>query len=186
MKERIEKILKDKRLSQAEFADRIGVNRSSITHLMTGRNKSSETVLARTLLEFPDINPLWLSEGEGEVYKSVVNSPNTTGNDTSIKEEDTLEKENFLTPYMPYPVDEGTQTTKIQQPAASPESYVLPLVNEPEISHPQQNVEKEKEKQKEEKKHETKSPNKNEKQIRKIVFFYDDKTFEEYYPEKTQ
>jgi transcriptional regulator with XRE-family HTH domain len=182
MKERIEKILKDKKLSQAEFADRIGVSRSSITHLITGRNKSSETVLARTLLEFPDINPKWLSEGEGEVYKSVVYSPDTMINDTSIEEDSVLEEENFFTPYKPYSLEEKPQTT---QTIPSSESYIPPSMNDPVISHPQQDAEKEK-KQEEAKKQETKSPHNVEKQIRKIVFFYDDKTFEEYYPEKTQ
>ncbi|MDR0604658.1 MAG: helix-turn-helix domain-containing protein [Bacteroidales bacterium] len=183
MKERIEKILKDKKLSQAEFADRIGVNRSSITHLMTGRNKSSETVLARTLLEFPDINPIWLSEGEGDVYKSVINSPNIRVDDTSIEEDSALEDENFSTPYTPYPLEEKAQITKIQQPIPPSESHISASVYEP-ASYPQQDGGKEKI-QEEEKKHETKAPDKSEKQIRKIVFFYDDKTFEEYYPEKT-
>ena len=79
MKERIEKILNDKKITQAEFADYIGVNRSSVTHIMTGRNKTSDTVVARTLLAFPDINPQWLSEGTGEMYKTFASAPVSGG-----------------------------------------------------------------------------------------------------------
>ncbi len=70
MKDRIKLILKDKKLTQAEFADKIGVGRPNITHLMTGRDKSSQVVASKTLLAFPEINPMWLLKGEGAMYKS--------------------------------------------------------------------------------------------------------------------
>lgn len=69
MKERIKQLLAEKGLTQAEFADFIGVGRPSITHLMTGRDKSSQVVVSKTLLKFPEINPLWLLKGEGDMYR---------------------------------------------------------------------------------------------------------------------
>jgi transcriptional regulator with XRE-family HTH domain len=174
MKERIEQILKDKKLSQSEFADRIGVNRSSITHLMTGRNKSSETVLARTLLVFSDINPQWLSEGIGKMYKSFQPATDTSTTNTENK---TFEDENSLALFDSYLPEEKPQ---IPTPLSSQESHNQPSSNNESVISSHRYVEKENKSEQE-----NKSPNAHEKQIRKIVFFYDDKTFEEYYPEKT-
>jgi DNA-binding XRE family transcriptional regulator len=154
MKERIEKILNDKKLTQAEFADFIGVNRSSITHIMTERNKTSDTVVARTLLSFPDINPQWLSEGIGEMYKPFL--------DTHTGE------------YIPENKQYSIKTP-VQIPF--PELNIRSVSDDaPVISTPQQD---------ENRKENIVSFPIVEKQIRKIVFFYADKTFEEYYPENT-
>jgi transcriptional regulator with XRE-family HTH domain len=173
MKERIEEILRDKKLTQAEFADKIGVNRSSITHLMTGRNKSSDTVVARTLLTFQDINPQWLSEGIGEKYKSFAYNPPVEK--TTLHDEDNeWGDENLFTHFSPPIVEEKQAPLRNPQILFPEEPYnKLPNIETEKPIH-QQNIEKEKE-----------LPNTNQKQIRKIVFFYDDKTFEEYYPENT-
>ena len=68
----MKRLLEDKNMTQAEFADYIGVGRPSITHIMTGRDKSSQTVVSNTLLHFPEINPMWLLKGEGEMYRENV------------------------------------------------------------------------------------------------------------------
>ncbi|MCU0417594.1 MAG: helix-turn-helix domain-containing protein [Cytophagaceae bacterium] len=47
------------------FADKIDVQRSSISHLMSGRNKPSLDFIQKVLTHFPDINPLWLIMGKG-------------------------------------------------------------------------------------------------------------------------
>ena len=41
MTDRLSLLIKVKNLSAAQFADEIGVQRSSISHLMSGRNKPS-------------------------------------------------------------------------------------------------------------------------------------------------
>ncbi|MBP5614733.1 MAG: helix-turn-helix transcriptional regulator, partial [Bacteroidales bacterium] len=66
MKERLKLLLQQVGMSQAEFADYIGVGRPSITHIMSGRDKTSQTVVSKTLLKFPELNPMWLLKGEGE------------------------------------------------------------------------------------------------------------------------
>jgi transcriptional regulator with XRE-family HTH domain len=173
MRERIEKILHDKRLTQAEFADLINVNRSSITHIMTGRNKSSDTVVARTLLTFPDINPNWLSAGVGEMYlEHVYVSP-----PSNISESDTAEDEHLGGLFDTYIPENKDITEHVEQKNPLWESPIQPPTEHaPAISKPQDVVSPA------EKKENLISTE--EKKIRKIVFFYADKTFEEYYPEK--
>jgi len=70
MVDRILEILKIKNLSPAQFADLIGVQRSGISHLISGRNKPSLEFLQKLLKTFPDINSDWMLFGTGEMLKS--------------------------------------------------------------------------------------------------------------------
>jgi transcriptional regulator with XRE-family HTH domain len=57
-------------LTSGEFADKINVQRSSISHITTARNKPSLDFLERTLSVFPEINSEWLILGKGKPLKS--------------------------------------------------------------------------------------------------------------------
>jgi transcriptional regulator with XRE-family HTH domain len=70
MIERILEILKIKNLSPAQFADLIGVQRSSISHLISGRNKPSLEFIQRILKAFPEINTDWMLSGKGPVMNN--------------------------------------------------------------------------------------------------------------------
>lgn len=63
MIERFKTLLDQLNLSPSEFADRIGVQRSSISHVLSGRNKPSIDFLERILNVFPDIDTTWLITG---------------------------------------------------------------------------------------------------------------------------
>ncbi|MEE4197367.1 MAG: helix-turn-helix transcriptional regulator [Bacteroidales bacterium] len=68
MRERILAFLKENQLSATRFADTIGVQRSSISHLLSGRNKPSFDFIEKTLLAYPELNAQWLITGKGEMY----------------------------------------------------------------------------------------------------------------------
>lgn len=61
--ERIQKIIDDSELSSAAFADRIGVQRSSISHVLSGRNKPSLDFVLKILHAFPTVQSSWLLTG---------------------------------------------------------------------------------------------------------------------------
>jgi len=63
MVDRFKLLLNQLQLSPAEFADRIGVQRSSISHILSGRNKPSIDFLEKILLVFPEIDISWLITG---------------------------------------------------------------------------------------------------------------------------
>jgi len=69
MKDRILKILDKEKLTATKFADRIGVQRSSISHIISGRNKPSFDFISKTIDSFPYINAEWLISGKGNMYK---------------------------------------------------------------------------------------------------------------------
>ena len=53
---KIELIIKRKQLSSSQFADMLGIPRSSISHILSGRNKPSLDVVQKILTAFPEIS----------------------------------------------------------------------------------------------------------------------------------
>lgn len=75
MIERIKTILAVKNLSSAQFATEIGVQRSGISHILSGRNKPSLDFVLKILDHYPNINEIWLLKGQGEMYKNQASDP---------------------------------------------------------------------------------------------------------------
>ncbi|WP_224482848.1 helix-turn-helix domain-containing protein [Robertkochia aurantiaca] len=67
---RLEKILEYYGLTASAFADRIGVQRSSLSHLLSGRNKPSLDFVMKTIDEFREVDLYWLLNGKGSFPKS--------------------------------------------------------------------------------------------------------------------
>jgi len=67
MKDRIIQFLSAEHISPAEFADKIGVQRSSMSHILNGRNYPSASFLQKMLQVYPLVNPRWLMIGEGQM-----------------------------------------------------------------------------------------------------------------------
>jgi len=65
--ERIAQILLTEGITAKLFAEKLGVERSSISHLLSGRNKPSLDFLDKFFEQFPDYNPIWLISGKGEM-----------------------------------------------------------------------------------------------------------------------
>lgn len=63
---RLEKVLEYYGLSASAFADSIGVQRSSISHLLSGRNNPSLDFVLKILQQYPDVELYWLLNGKGD------------------------------------------------------------------------------------------------------------------------
>ena len=61
---RIEKIRNNHKLTAASFATKIGVQRSAMSHILSGRNKPSLDFLIKIYYAFDDVNLEWLILGE--------------------------------------------------------------------------------------------------------------------------
>lgn len=68
MLERISRIIKSKKISASQFADEIGVQRSSVSHVLSGRNKPSLDFVTKIINAYRDIDPNWLLTGSGQMY----------------------------------------------------------------------------------------------------------------------
>lgn len=60
-------------LSAASFADKIDVGRSSISHLLSGRNKPSLDFVMKIINAFPEVELYWLLNGKGSFPKKESN-----------------------------------------------------------------------------------------------------------------
>lgn len=72
LNERISKVIEYSRLTPSEFADEIDVQRSSISHITSGRNKPSLEFIIKIKSHFPEILWDWLVNGDGEMLKSAL------------------------------------------------------------------------------------------------------------------
>lgn len=68
--ERITKILEYSGFSASEFADEIDVQRSSISHIMSGRNKPSLEFVTKIKNKFPELSWDWIIFGTGEMKQT--------------------------------------------------------------------------------------------------------------------
>lgn len=65
MIDRINQIIQSKGLSLSGFAEEIGVQRSSISHILSGRNRPSLDFVVKVLDRYPEISSDWLISGKG-------------------------------------------------------------------------------------------------------------------------
>ncbi len=73
--ERLTTIMGFYQLSASAFADKIQVPRSSISHLLSGRNKPSLDFVLKVVKEFEEVELYWLLNGKGAFPRSNVSAP---------------------------------------------------------------------------------------------------------------
>ena len=164
MKDRIAKILREEGMTATKFAEEIGVQASSISHIISGRNNPSTDFVIKLLERFRGINAEWLLTGKGEMYKitNVGAKPDEnaiyTGKDTLFSNPPTVleDKSPIIKPIY-------TDSSTDNQPE-SPEKPVSDDKSSPPTSF--------------------KPTSSSEKTVEKIVVFFTDKTFESYNPHK--
>jgi transcriptional regulator with XRE-family HTH domain len=69
MKERIIKFLTHENLTATKFADEIGVQRSSVSHILSGRNNPSFDFIQKILVRYKNLSAEWLISGTGNMLK---------------------------------------------------------------------------------------------------------------------
>jgi DNA-binding XRE family transcriptional regulator len=72
---RLNQIMEYYDLSAASFADKIDVGRSSISHLLSGRNKPSLDFVMKIITAFPEVELYWLLNGKGNFPKKGSDRP---------------------------------------------------------------------------------------------------------------
>lgn len=168
--DRIALILQDKNLTANEFALRLKVQSSNISHIITGRNKPSFTFLEKLALEFPEISTDWLIRGEGNMY---INSRNN--NDIKEKTEygDDIIVEDGGHPYQNSLFDMLEEKTEAPSPYHRTESVG---------SHEEDPLNKEIERKTGEKEERIAVVNTNAARIKSIIVYFNNGSFQEFLP----
>jgi transcriptional regulator with XRE-family HTH domain len=150
---RLEIILEYYNLSASVFADKMGVQRSGLSHLMSGRNKPSLDFVMKIIENFPEVDFYWLLNGDGTFPKS----EDTIVPSVKAKTPSTLFPESDVAAFDLFSTEE-----QIPLKDDKPEPDLFSAVAEKNISKPvQQNPEA----------------------IERIVVFYKNGTFKSYNPE---
>ena len=93
MNRRLQQFLEVEKLSPARLADSLGIQRSGISHLLSGRNKPSYEFINNFLTRYPQIDATWLITGKGKMYKDDF-SP-YSGEELNFHQEQEVESTSF-------------------------------------------------------------------------------------------
>ena len=155
-KERIEKIMLKEEMSAAVFAGEIGIQGSTLSHILNGRNNPSLDVLKKILNRFRTVSSDWLILGIGSMYRSEKQSQTPTLFDNI---EETTYKSVISS--VNEAVKSDTQFSSNQQKKSnSPEFSPLPISEAKQKNIPSSEM--------------------NSKTVRKIIVYYNDNTFQEF------
>jgi len=142
---RLEQIMDQHDLNASSFAEKVGVGRSSISHILSGRNKPSLDFVLSVLKNFNDVDLYWLLNGKGTY-------PKTEQQEKPITEK-TIEA---ATP------TQFDSTIHDDEPKSKDVSSEEPMTKTGITSNP--------------------ISHKNGKNITKVIWFYDDGTFDDFIP----
>lgn len=67
---RLQKVIEYYDETASSFAEKIGVQRSSISHILSGRNKPSLDFIMKVLHTYPKVELYWLLNGKGQFPNS--------------------------------------------------------------------------------------------------------------------
>lgn len=73
IQDRVQLIIKVNNETPSSFADKIGIKRSNLSHVLSGRNNPSLDFLAKIITHYPKVNASWLITGvtrEGEIQET--------------------------------------------------------------------------------------------------------------------
>ena len=210
MVDRINILLKAKNITARQFAEEIGIQPSGMSHILSGRNNPSLDFVLKVMKRWPEVNINWLMFGKGEMY---VNPPINSSSapveelqEVSDNISGTVDYDLFSQPSVTENSEATSQSVNFSgteektqpevadpdvEPAIeSPEDAVLISSQSPSLNEfPQSRYTPPAPQPRENCVNETNTPSGQEKailakkSIEKIVVFYSDHTFSEYYPE---
>lgn len=202
---RIQKVIQLKKLTSSAFADQVGVPRSTISHILSGRNNPSLEFVQKVLDSFPEIRTEWLVRGEGHMLKAT----NTLFPDEDFDEPAFSAEKKFIdTSDLPekHKSAEGTTEEKVKPDNESvnqekkenteanhwkaAEEHIPASTPMPEeiLKSREDNLEAEKEQGIDQRlKYPAEASNafdKKDKKTRRVLIFYSDGSFSEHFPEQ--
>lgn len=113
MVDRIKQVMEHYEETPAGFAEKIGVNRSNLTHVFSGRNQPSLDFAKKVLVAFPEVSTEWLIMGVGKMIKDPDDTP--------------VVKREFIQTDLFGSMDEEETMAQAPAPAPASESQVKPL-----------------------------------------------------------
>lgn len=158
MKERILKVMEREKLTPSKFAEEIGIQRSAMSHIISGRNNPSLDVLMKILERFTYVDSDWLLFGKGNMMRNHV-----------LLEPDLFTDPSQNTSFIPQNTSVNTVEGQVA-PEYRKEMKVETPVNNSKQPVIEQII----------------LPDKPSRNVTKIMLFYSDNTFDTFTPEKNK
>jgi transcriptional regulator with XRE-family HTH domain len=152
MKDRIIRFLSSENKTSAQFAEEIGVQPSGVSHILSGRNNPSLDFVLKMLTRYSYLSPEWLLFGKEPMFRSVAHPTLFDNIMESSVEDDAAFRVDTSADMKGDGEDSGAK-------GLSEEVIEISADSSGEISESGKN-----------------------KKPQRIVFFYSDKSFEEYRP----
>jgi transcriptional regulator with XRE-family HTH domain len=164
IQERISLIISTKGMTNGEFAEAVNVQPSSISHIMSGRNKPSLDLVMKIMKRFPELRTDWLLNGKG-----AMNRESNLFDISDEKSASLFSKSSEVTKQASEPEDTPVYG-KLKEKAMN--------VGNSQFESATKELQSNALKEKQDHRSKTIHP----KKIEKILVFYEDKTFIEYLP----
>ena len=173
---RINLILKAKNITARQFAEEIGIQPSGMSHIMSGRNNPSLEFVNKVVRRYPEIDANWLLLGRGEMYMGLTPDP-------SPKERGMDSEEPTLFSVQDSGAEEtGTVDRETQHAASLQMGDVVMESPHVDVETQQAGGETRHAASLQTGKRDMAPAESAGRRLVKILMFYDDHTFEEYYP----
>jgi transcriptional regulator with XRE-family HTH domain len=193
--------------SAADLGREIGINRTTVSHVLTRRNNASADFLQAIILKWSDINARWLMTGEGEMLDSKNEHTPPSVRPTSLRDANhdlfssQITRENPAPKHIDNQVDNQESTPIINDRDLNRKDDTVQPISTIDSKEDNQDIKSKDisieykdstiatEKKLEEKKEETdikESFEKNDEivKVEKVMIFYSDGTFDVSYPKK--
>jgi len=118
MKDRLLRFMTHNRLTASRFADEIGVQRSGISHILSGRNQPSYDFIVKIMKRYPEISLDWLILGSGQMLKGTGEDADSVSSGFITQEKmhvDPADPEEFRDPENNHENKKITNVTSIDQ-----------------------------------------------------------------------
>lgn len=162
---RLKGFMEEMGLTNSQFADQCGIPRPSLSQILTGRNKKiSDVIVGQIHAAFPRLSVLWLLFGEGEMLIPL------PGADSSDEEFPNLFSESVKKPTRESEFDKYSTLASLNEGKNMGSSRMNSGIQaDLKNSELQREIEK---------------MRKNPRKVVQITVYYDDSTFETFYPGK--
>lgn len=152
-------------LSNSQFADTCGIPRPTLSQLLTGRNKKiSDVLVGQIHSAYPRLSVLWLLFGEGDMLTPDPSTEQNPSRDGGLFDEEFTNATND-TDKLKYSNLKGLNVDKNASQSSVNNQHNLDLKN----AELQREIDK---------------MRKNPRKVTQIMVYYDDSTFETFYPGK--
>jgi len=155
MIDRLKVIMEKEALTPSQLADRLQIQRSGISHILSGRNNPSLDFVKKVLTEFPQYDMEWFIFGDTNVNSGIYNDVYKSEQPKELS----LFSDDTNSDVIPQPKPTKLTTVNSNPPLSSPSG------KEPTITKNPQPV--------------ASSEKTAEKQLVKVIMVYDNHTFEE-------